>query len=126
VAGLVAWRIDQPGRARGHLVEALRLSRELDSWVPVALALPAIALLLADGGQIERAVELYAVASRYPYVANSRWFEDVAGREIGALAATLLPEAVASAQERGRERDLWATVERLLAHLSAHESGTGQ
>jgi tetratricopeptide (TPR) repeat protein len=117
VAGLAAQRMGQPDRAREHLVEALRLGRELDSWPPVALALPAIALLLADRGQIERAVELYALASRYPYVANSRWFEDVAGREISALTATLPPEVVAAAQARGRARDLWATAEELLAEL---------
>jgi hypothetical protein len=51
-------------------------------------------------------------------VANSRWFEDVAGRHIAAAAAAQLPpDAVAAAQERGRVRDLWATVEQLLAEL---------
>jgi len=83
----------------------------------------AAALLLVDEGQVERAVELYALASLEPYVANSRWFEDVAGREIGALGAALPPEVAAAAQERGSERDLWATVEELLAELNAHESG---
>jgi hypothetical protein len=33
-----------------------------------------IALLLTDQGEQERAVELYALALRYPVVANSRWF----------------------------------------------------
>jgi len=50
-------------------------------------------------------------------VANSRWFEDVAGREIAAAAEALPPEVVAAAQERGRARDLWATVEELLDEL---------
>jgi hypothetical protein len=83
----------------------------------VFLALPAISLLLADREQTERAVELYALAARYPYVANSRWFEDVAGREIDALGATLSQEIVAAAQERGRARDLWPTVDELLVEL---------
>jgi hypothetical protein len=72
---------------------------------------------LADQGKTEQAVELYALASRYPYVANSRWFEDVAGRHIAAAAATLSPDVVAAAQERGRARDLDATVKELLAEL---------
>jgi hypothetical protein len=50
-------------------------------------------------------------------VANSRWFEDIAGREIETLAETLPPEVAANAKERGRARDLWATVEELLAEL---------
>jgi len=79
--------------------------------------LPLAALSMADEGQTERAAEVYALVSRYPFVANSRWFEDVAGRHIAAVAATLPPEVVAAAQERGRARDLDATVEELLAEL---------
>ena len=43
-------------------------------------------LLLADQGENERGVELYALASRYPFVAKSRWFEDVVGQQIGPTA----------------------------------------
>jgi hypothetical protein len=32
-----------------------------------------MALLLADEGEVERAVDLYALASHYPYVGNSRF-----------------------------------------------------
>ncbi len=84
---------------------------------PALQSLPAMALLLLDDGAPARAVELYPLAWRYPYVANSRWFEDVAGREISAAAEALPPEVVAAAQERGRARDLWATVEELLDEL---------
>ncbi|MBN2390702.1 MAG: hypothetical protein JXR84_08265 [Anaerolineae bacterium] len=80
-------------------------------------ALPASALLLADQGKVERAVEIYALASRHPFVANSCWFEDVAGRHIAAVAAKLPPEVVVAAQERGRARDLQATVLELLEEL---------
>ena len=86
-------------------------------FAPLAFALAATSLLLADQGKKERAVELYALASRYPFVANSRWFEDVAGRHIAAVAATLPPDMVAAAQERVRARDLDATVAELLVEL---------
>lgn len=79
--------------------------------------LPAAALLLADLGEHERAVEIYALASRYPFVANSRWFELVFGRHIEAVADTLSPEVVAAARERGRARDLYATAKELVAEL---------
>jgi hypothetical protein len=62
-------------------------------------------------------VQFYALASRYPLVANSCLSEDVAGRHIAAVAATLPPDVVAAAQERGRARDLEATVEELLVEL---------
>ena len=76
-------------------------------------------LSLADLGEHERAAELYALASRYPYVANSRWFEDVFGRHIEAVAAALPPEVAEAARERGRARDLDATVNGLLVELEA-------
>ena len=76
-----------------------------------------IALLLGDAGEPERAVELYALASSYPFVANSRWFEDVFGQHIEAVAATLPPDVAEAARERGRARDLQATVKELLVKL---------
>ena len=115
--GLAARGFGQLPQVRQHLYEALHLATELGSCVPLMHGLPAAALLLADEGQSERAVEVYALASRYPCVANSHWYEDIAGRHIAAVAATLPPDVVAAAQERGRARDLEATVAELLAEL---------
>ena len=76
-----------------------------------------MALLLAGQGRNERVVELYALASRYPLVARSRWFADVVSKQIPAAANTLLVERVSFLQECGRARDLNATVEELLSEL---------
>jgi DNA-binding SARP family transcriptional activator/predicted ATPase len=103
--------------ARQHLREVLQLVAETHVFLFSLTTLPAVALLLADTGEVERAVELYALASRHGYVGNSRWFEDVAGRQIAAAAAELPPEAVAAAQARGRARDLESTVMELLEEL---------
>jgi DNA-binding SARP family transcriptional activator/predicted ATPase len=103
--------------ARGHLHEALRLVAETRQFMSSLFALPAAALLLADAGEVERAVELYALASRYGLVGNSQFFEDIAGRQIAAAAAELPAEVVAAAQARGRARDLEATVMELLEEL---------
>jgi len=94
-----------------------KISSKGTSLLPV-IALPAIALLLADQGKAERAVELYALASRYPLVAESRWFADVAGNRIAEIAATLPEEQVAILQERGRSRDLDMEVADLFAEMS--------
>jgi hypothetical protein len=60
---------------------------------------------------------MYGLASRYPLVARSRWFEDVFGQHVAAAAQALPPDVVAAAQERGRVRDLAATVAELLAEV---------
>jgi tetratricopeptide (TPR) repeat protein len=109
-------------QAREYLRGAVQIAVESRQRNAALQSLLAMALLLLDGGETERAVELYALASRYPYVANSRWFEDVAGREITAAAEALPPDVVARAQERGRARDLWAAVEELLDELGGSPS----
>jgi hypothetical protein len=105
------------GQAREHLTAGLKTVVELLPGWWCHCYVPAIALLLADEGETERAVELHALASRYAVVANSQWFDDVSGKHIAAVANTLPPEAVAAAQERGRARDLVATMEELLEEL---------
>jgi tetratricopeptide (TPR) repeat protein len=116
--GYVSRALGQSDRARRHVCRALQIGSEIGAFFPSITALPAIALLLADQGEVERAVELYVLASRYPYVACSHWFEDVAGQQIAAIAATLPPEVIVAARERGRARDFEEAVKELLAELS--------
>ena len=115
IQGLAARSLDQLYQAAAYLTEALQCGLETGSTFTIWHTLPAIALLLVDQGDFERAIELYALATRYPLVRNSRWFEDVAGRHIAAAAKALPPEVVAAAQVRGQARDLWQTVEEILA-----------
>jgi predicted ATPase len=103
--------------ARRHLLDACQIAVDLGVVPPLLWALPVAALLLADRGQRERAVELFALASRYPLVANSRWFEDVAGRHLAATAETLPAAVAAEAAERGQACDIHATVAGLLTEL---------
>jgi hypothetical protein len=77
-----------------------------------------VALLRADQGEAEQAVELHALGSRYPEVANGRYFQDVFGERIAAVAATLPPDVVAAAEVRGRARDLDATIAELIAEMA--------
>jgi tetratricopeptide (TPR) repeat protein len=106
--------LGQHDRAKKHLCRALQIAIEIQSFIAQMFTLPGVALLLADLGHEERAVELYALASRYPVVANSRWFADVVGQHIAAVAAALPPDIVAAAKERGRARDLDATMAECL------------
>jgi tetratricopeptide (TPR) repeat protein len=95
-------------------LDAAAKRQRLDDWLVV---LAGTALLLADDGEAERAVEVYALASRHPFVAHSRWFQELFGREIAAAAASLPLEVKAAAEERGRARELVPTVEVLAAEL---------
>jgi len=109
--------LGSPREARHHLVEALHLSVERGRTRLALWALPMAALLLADEEEAERAIELYALAQRYPRVANSRWFEDVAGQHIARLAASLPRGVAARARERGRALALDEAAMDLLAEL---------
>ncbi len=59
-------------------------------------------------GQAGELVELCALVTRHPYFGNSRYREDITGKHIAAAAA---------AEERGRARDLDATVAELLGEF---------
>lgn len=85
---------------------------------PLLWAFPAMASLLANQTENERAVELYALASRYPFVAKSCWFEDVVGKQIASVEAILPADRVAVLKERGQARDLESTAAELLAKLA--------
>ncbi|MDT8307423.1 MAG: BTAD domain-containing putative transcriptional regulator [Anaerolineae bacterium] len=106
-------------QAREALLEATRIAFELESPIFALPVLPAVALLMAvAAAQPEQAVELYALATRRPYVANSRWFEDVVGQHVKAAAfAVLAPEQIAIARNRGETLDLWETASEVLEHL---------
>jgi DNA-binding SARP family transcriptional activator/predicted ATPase len=104
--------------ARPYLCQTLEIGIQVRGIFPILCGLCGTALLLLDQGEIERAVELVALAWRYPVVSKSIWFEDVAVREIAAAADTLPPEMVAVAQKRGAKRDIWETASELLEQLA--------
>lgn len=73
------------------------------------------ALLCLEAGCVERAVEVYTLAERFPFVANSAWFRDVYGNQVGAAARNLPTAAVAAARARGASLDLWETARAMTA-----------
>jgi hypothetical protein len=105
--------------AEQQAYEALQIIVEAQGLIiSYMFALVANAFLLAQRGNEERAVELYALASCYSHVANSVWFEDIVGQHITAAAATLAPEAVAAAKARRQSFDLHKAAVELLGELS--------
>ena len=90
----------------------------MGAFIPLLHLMPIIPVVLADTGEVERAVELYALAESHPFVANSKLFEDIAGRHIKAAGAALPPDVVEAAQARGRALDWWDTAAELLDELA--------
>ena len=115
--GRTAIGLGDLARARQYLVAALRAAEEIRSDPPSMRTVANLALLLVEEGQAEQAVELYALATRHPYLGNSRFLHDMVGRHIEAAAAGLSAEVIAAAQVRGRDRDLQGTIAELLVEL---------
>jgi tetratricopeptide (TPR) repeat protein len=117
--GYTHWLLGDRPRAQAELLEVVETAVRQRAFTPLLLALPAIALMLAEQGHQERAVELYALAWRYPLLANSQSFIDSYGQRLDLLVAALPPDSAAATQARGRLLDLWETAASLEAELKA-------
>ncbi|MEJ2211821.1 MAG: tetratricopeptide repeat protein [Anaerolineae bacterium] len=119
ILGLATLGLDRQAEAREHLVAALAWAQGAHHFPGLMLSLAGLALLSASEEKAEEAVELYTLAARHPFVANSHWFEVVIGRQIAAAAGTLPEDVVQAARDRGQARDLDASVADLLKeHVS--------
>jgi len=124
-AGYAARGLGQRTLAQHYFFQALQSTDVHDGFLTLLFVLPGIALLLADGGETERAIEIYAQIADVPLVANSQMRWDLAGTQLAQVADTLPPEIVAAARARGRAGDLWATAVALLVELGKRGWSTG-
>jgi predicted ATPase/transcriptional regulator with XRE-family HTH domain len=115
--GFIHWLLGNTSRAQAELLKVIEESDRQHAFTPLLLALPAIALLLAERGCTERAIELYALAWRHPLLANARGFIDSYGQRLDAVVTILSPDIAAAAQARGQALDLWGTAAVLNAEL---------
>jgi tetratricopeptide (TPR) repeat protein len=99
--------------AHSHFQQAGEIAVKIHSWQAALSYLEIGALLLAECGQIEKGIELYALATRYPYLGNSLFRFDLTGKRIAELSASLPESVVRIAQGRGRQKDLHKAVEEL-------------
>jgi tetratricopeptide (TPR) repeat protein len=115
VLGLAARGLGRPVEAARLLRSALSETGAVHRFPVQMVALVGFSLLYADEGQAERAVELFSLASRYGFVANSIWLQDIVGGTLTAAAAGLSPDELRAARERSARLDLGDTVGQLLA-----------
>jgi predicted ATPase/DNA-binding CsgD family transcriptional regulator len=120
VRAYIALQVGERQQAHAYLDEALCWAGEHGSNRSWYYCLPAAALLIAPGNP-ERAVELHALSQTFAHIANSRWFYDMAGKELEAVSAQLPAEAV-TARERGRMLELRPTAVALHEELSGRSA----
>jgi len=119
--GNVACVLGELERSRQYLPQALEDTTK-SGMRPTALsALVGLAHLSAEEGDPDQAVELLALAFHHP--ASAQVMKDRAQDLLTRLESELPPEAFAEAMERGRARDLEATVQGLLSELEATPDG---
>ena len=89
------------------------------SYILLLWCFPAVAAVLANAGQNERAIELMALADAHPACPRGWWGQDLFVQQLMArLRKTLPEEAFWAAQARGRELDLAKTAVSLLEELA--------
>jgi tetratricopeptide (TPR) repeat protein len=116
ILGNAACGLGNYADARRYLRRSLELAAaaQLPSRHPLALV--GVARVLALEGERERALELLALVVNHRL--SWQMAKDHAAPLIAELEAELSPEAVQAAWERGRARDLEATVAELVARLA--------
>lgn len=104
-------------RAFQDLQEGFIITAQANSWQSKVSALANYARFKAEQGDLERAIDLYALAIRYPYLGNSRYWWDVAGKRIHELTAGILSEAREAAVQHGKTRDLDEAFDEIRAEI---------
>jgi len=116
--GYAARGLGQPAQAWSYFMTVLAWAVTQRGAVPLFFAMAGIALLLADQGEIERAVELHARLTEQPIAATSQSRWDLVGKHLAAVAATLPAERAAAARARGQTGDVWLAASTLLKELT--------
>jgi predicted ATPase/DNA-binding SARP family transcriptional activator len=111
-------RTGQTLRGWEYARQGLELAQQAHVYQTAAMVLIGIALLLIDEGQVERAIELDEVTQRFPLIEKSPWYNGLLRRLLDQLVCNVTSETVRAARERGRQRDLFATVQELLQEIN--------
>ena len=107
---------DLPG-ARRQALEALSIGVERSDYLSTLDSLATIAVLLADEGDIARAIELYGIVRRALVRKNHRFLADVVGSVIIDAAGSLPPAEVEAIRSNAQSLNLWTEARILLDEL---------
>jgi predicted ATPase len=113
-------RLGDPLAATQHIDEALRMGLEIRAEWPLRAGIELWALLLADEGNLSKALELYFFVK--PFVVRGKWQEDLVDLPLRMATAHIAEDQIATAQLRGEARSLLATVEEILTEIESRTS----
>ena len=118
-SGMAAVGLKDLSQARQNLAEVLQLALQFRHHSMPKYVLLGAAMLAAEEARAARAVELWTVASSHiSLFTTARSYQDIYRQRIAPVAETLSPEVAAAAQERGRDKEVWATLEELQTDLT--------
>jgi ATP/maltotriose-dependent transcriptional regulator MalT len=112
----VEYRIGDAAQARQHAYAALALAAQVGDSSSLGVVLPPLVFLLAEAGKVQRAVELWGLASRQPWLAATAVLAPLRA-EIAQHMATLPPDVAHAALQRGASRELRQTAATLADEL---------
>jgi tetratricopeptide (TPR) repeat protein len=116
--------LNQLSDGEQFLIKCLLEAVQIGSYLFAIQALPALALYEAGQGNATRAIELYTLALKHPFINTSRWFDDIAGKRIRVLVNSLPQETVETARECGESLDLWHVIREWLIEKGQVLPGT--
>ncbi len=100
--------------AEKHLYEGLEEAITAGEPFMMLYILASAALLLAERGEMVKALEVYSLVQSWNFVSNSQWFSDVYKKPILSLTGT---EKII-VKERQHKNVLWQMAESLLAETN--------
>jgi len=105
------------------ITEALQIARKIGHAFDASIAFGALAWVWVDEHKFELAIEILGAAYQFPAHRHSRWYADIAGNHIHRCAAAVLsPVQIDEAKNRGLTRNIWETVDWVIAELSPTDS----
>ena len=111
-------RLGRLKQASMDIREGIFITNQAGSWQAKVYILANFARFKAEQGELEKAIDLYALATRHPYLGNSRFWWDVAGKRLTELAASIPKAAANAAEKRGKSRDLEETLIQIDSELA--------
>jgi tetratricopeptide (TPR) repeat protein len=114
---LTAYRRGDYAVSQQRVMQAMESAVRQGYFLAQCMSLGVLALFLAEAGDLEGAVELYATATVHPGAGNARWFHDILGAPIARLAEALPDDVRQAAEAHGRARDPEAAAREILAKL---------
>jgi DNA-binding SARP family transcriptional activator/predicted ATPase len=119
IAGYASYRLEEMESACRYLLEGLGFVRQTGNIAARNFVLGTLALLLAETGNLEASLAVWAAIADHPTLKNSIWHADVLYKPLSALTASLTEDSRQAARNLGRVLTIQEIESRLEACLQA-------